>query len=99
MEGSHEREYGEHLGGEVRGSPPVLSAEGDLGDLLPSAEAIVHGAPAKALRAKLRMDAAAEVGSQMGARLACLLREREVGGDGEGRRDAAQGEAVRAVSA
>ncbi len=34
MKVPHDREHLEHLLGSLRGLPPVLSAEGDLGDLL-----------------------------------------------------------------
>ena len=62
MEVAHDLEDGEHL---LCGSwvlPPVLPAEGDLGDLLTRAEAVVYGAAAKALLPEVCVDAAAEVG-------------------------------------
>src|SRR5262245_297699 len=55
---------GEHLKHPLRGSwrpPPVLTAERDLGDLLPSTEAVVSGATRKAPLPEGLMDTAAEV--------------------------------------
>lgn len=78
MEVPHDREYLEHLLCDSWGPPPVLSAEGDLGDLLPSAEAVVHGATPKALLPEACVNAAAEVRLQIGASLPGIFSDREV---------------------
>ena len=69
--------------------PPVHSAEGHLGNLLPCAEAVVDGTPTKALLPEVSVNTAAEVCLQMGARLASLFRDWEVCLDGECRGNAA----------
>lgn len=97
MELPHDREHVEHLPGGVRSLPPVLSAEGALGDLLSRAEAVEDGAAGKAPLPQLGVDAAAEVGLQVGAGLPGGLVSREVGRGGEGQRDTAQSETVAAV--
>ncbi|HEX6478592.1 MAG TPA: hypothetical protein VF043_07090, partial [Ktedonobacteraceae bacterium] len=58
--------------------PPVSSCEGDLGNLLPCTEAVVDGAPSKALLPEACVNAAAEVRLQMVTSLAGLFRDREV---------------------
>jgi hypothetical protein len=78
MEVSHDREHLEHLLCSSRGPPPVPSAEGDLGDLLPGAEAVVNGAPPKALLPEACVNAAAEVRLQIGTSLPSVFRDREV---------------------
>lgn len=80
MEIPHDREHLEHLLCGSRGMPPVLSTEGDLGDLLPGAEAVVHGATSKALLPEACVNAAAEVRLQMGTSLPGVFRDREVCG-------------------
>src|SRR6266540_3718986 len=90
MELPHDREHPEHLLRGSRRAPPVLSAEGDLGDLLPRAEAIVDGATRKALLPEALMNPAAEVRLQIGTGLPGLLLDREVCRGREGRRDTAQ---------
>jgi hypothetical protein len=78
MELPHDREHLEHRLRSVRRPPPVLSAEGDLGDLLPCAEAVVHDATRKSLLPEVLMNAAAEVRSEIGAGLPCGFVDREV---------------------
>ena len=77
MEVPHDREHLEHLLCSLRGPPPVLSAEGDLGDLLPRAEAVVHGATPKALLPEACVNAAAEVRVQMRTSLPGFFSDRE----------------------
>src|SRR5690606_17590504 len=72
-------------------------AEGALRHLLPGPEAVEDRAPREALRAEVRVDAAAEVVQEVHARLARVLVHREVGRLGERQRHAAQAEAARAV--
>lgn len=79
MKVAHDREHREHLLCGTRGVPPVLSAEGDLGDLLSRAEAVVNGATAKALLPEACVNAAAEVRLQMRTSLSGVFGEREVG--------------------
>ncbi len=78
MEVLHNREHLEYLLCGSRGPPPVLSAEGDLGDLLPGAEAVVNGATPKALLPEACVNAAAEARLQMGTSLPGVFRDREV---------------------
>ena len=78
MEVPHDREHLEHLLCGPRCPPPVLSAEGDLGDLLPGAEAVVDGATPKALLPQAWVNAAAEVRLQMGTSLPGIFSDREV---------------------
>src|SRR5260370_28327184 len=78
MEVPHDREHLEHLLCSSRGPPPVLSAEGDLGNLLPRAEAVVDGATPKALLPEAWVNAAAQVRFQMGTSLTGAFRDREV---------------------
>ncbi len=78
MEIAHEWEHLEHLLCRSRGLPPVSSAEGDLGNLLPCAEAVVDGTTPKALLPEACVNAAAEVRLQMGTSLAGVFRDREV---------------------
>ena len=98
MEGPHDGKHLEHLFCSSRCLSPVSSHEGDLGNLLPCAEAVVDGATSKALLPKARVNAAAEVRLQIGTSLTSGFRDREVCRDGERRRNTAQGEAVLAVS-
>lgn len=98
MEGPHDWKHLEHLLCRCRGLPPVSSCEGDLGNLLPCAEAVVDGATPKALLPEAGVNAAAEVLLQMGTSLAGVFRDREVCRDGERRRNTTQGEASLAVS-
>src|SRR6266542_3353692 len=93
----HDRERLEHPRRGVRGTPPVLPAEGDLGDLLAGAEAVVGGAAWEAPLPETLMDAAAEVGLQIRAGLPGGLVDGEIRRGGEGRRDTAQPEAAFAV--
>lgn len=98
MEGPHDWKHLEYLLCSSRGLPPVSSSEGDLGNLLPCAEAVVDGATPKALLPEAWMNAAAEVRLQMETSLADVFRDREVCRDGECRRNTAQGEASLTVS-
>ena len=93
----HDREHLEHLLRRVRGQPPVLSAEGDLGDLLPRAEAVVHGATREALLPEAVVNAAAEVRLQMETGLPRVLVDREVRRGRERQCDTAQPEAALTV--
>src|SRR6266536_1051714 len=93
----HDRERLEHPRRGVRGTPPVLPAEGDLGDLLAGAEAVVGGAAWEAPLPETLMDAAAEVGLQVRTGLPGGLVDGEIRRGGEGRRDTAQPEAAFAV--
>src|SRR5262249_30856529 len=74
-------------------------AEGDLGELLTRAEAVVHRAAREAPLWQPGVDAAAEIRPQVWAGLAGGLVDREVGRRGERRRHAAQRETTRAVGA
>ncbi|BBH20104.1 hypothetical protein Back11_14490 [Paenibacillus baekrokdamisoli] len=84
MEMPHDRKYLEHL---LRGSwglPPVMPAEGDLGNLLPRAEAVIYGATSKALLPEACVNAAAKVRLQVVAGLAGVFIDREVCRSSEG---------------
>lgn len=98
MEVPHDGEHLEHLLGGLGRPPPVLSAEGDLGGLLPCAEAVVDRAALKALLPQAGVDAAAEVRLKVGASLSGGFVDREISRGREGRHDAAQSEAALAVS-
>jgi hypothetical protein len=94
----HDREHLEHL---LRGSwglLPVVSTEGDLGNLLPRAEAVINSATSKAPLPEAFVNAAAEVRLQVEAWLTGVFVDREVCRSCEGQRDTAQAEAVLAVS-
>jgi len=98
VELAHDREHPEHLRGDAGRRPPVLPAEGDLGDLLARAEAVVDGTARKAPLPEVRMNAAAEIRLQVRARLPGGLVDGEVRRGREGGRDAAQPDAALAVS-
>src|SRR5450759_1055611 len=98
MEVPHDREHLEHPACILRGSPPVLSAEGDLGDLLSCAEAVVDSATPETPLSQAGVNATAEARLEMGTGLPCGCVDREVGRRREGRRDAAQCAAALAVS-
>ena len=98
MEVPHDGEHLEHLLCGLRDPAPVLSAEGDLGDLLPGAKALVNGATPKALLPEVCVNAAAKVCLQMRTSLPGVFIDREVCRGREDRRDTAQREAVLAVS-
>ena len=74
-----------------------MPAEGDLGDLLPGAEAVVDRATGQALLPQAIVNGAAEVRSQVRAGLPGVLVDREVRRGGERGHDAVQPEAARAV--
>jgi len=93
----HDREHLVHLGCGPRLLAPVPPAEGDLGDLLARAEAVIHGTAAETPPPEAGVDAAAEVGLQMGTGLPGRLVDREIGRSRESRRDTAQPEAAPAV--
>jgi len=78
MELPHDREHLEHPLRGSRGATPVLSAEGDLGDLLPRAEAVVNGATRKTLLPEALVNAAAEVRLQIGTGLPGVFVDREI---------------------
>jgi hypothetical protein len=93
----HDGEYREHLCGGMGCFSPVAPAEGDLGDLLPCTEAVKDCAARKPPVTQKRVDATAEVRSQVQARLPGLLVDREVRRRSERQRNAAQSEAACAV--
>jgi hypothetical protein len=93
----HDREYREHLCGGRGYFSPVAPAEGDLGDLLPCTEAVKDCAARKPPVTQKRVDATAEVRSQVQTRLPGLLVDREVRRRSERQRNAAQSEAACAV--
>src|SRR3712207_3808023 len=76
---------------------PVASAERHLGDLLAGAEAVVDDAPGEPAGAELGVDLAPGVHLEVRAGPACRLVDREVGGAGERRCDAAQPDAAGTV--
>jgi hypothetical protein len=78
MELPHDREDREHLWCASRAPPPVPSAEGDLGNFLPSAEAVVGGTTRESFLSETVVDDAAEVRLQIGAGLPGLFVNREV---------------------
>jgi hypothetical protein len=78
MELPHDREHLEHLLSDLRGPSPVLSAEGDLGDLLPCAEAVVNGATRKSLLPEVFVNSAAEIRFQIGTGMSGAFIDREV---------------------
>jgi hypothetical protein len=78
MELPHDREHLEHLHRDSRRPPPVLAAEGYLGDLLPRAKAVIHGAPREAPLPEAVVNGAAEVRLQIRAGLPGLLVDGEV---------------------
>jgi hypothetical protein len=94
----HDREHVEHLLGGSWGLPPVVSAEGDLGNLLPRAEAVINCTTSKAPLPEAIVNAAAEVRLQVEAGLAGVFVNREVNRSCEGQRNTAQAKAVLAVS-
>lgn len=98
MQVPHDRESREHLLGDSRVLPPVLTAEGDLRDLLPRPETVIDGATSKTLLSQSGVYAAARVRLQVGTGVPGGLVDRKVRRDREGRNDAAQPEAARAVS-
>jgi hypothetical protein len=57
----HDREHLEHLSRDPRRLPPVLPAEGNLGDLLARAEAVEDGATRESLLSEVVVNAAAEI--------------------------------------
>src|SRR3954463_9839531 len=77
--------------------PPVPAAEDDLRDLLAGPEAVEDRAAGEAAVPQGVVDAAAEVGLQVGARRSGGLVDGEVGGAGERQGDAAEAGATRAV--
>jgi hypothetical protein len=97
MKVPHDRKHLEHLLGGLRGLPPALSAEGDLGDLLPCAETVVDRATPKTLLPEACVSSAAEIRLQMATSLPRGFVDREVRRGREGRSDAAQREAAPAV--
>lgn len=90
MERPHDREYLEHLLRSVWRLTPVPSGKSNLRDFLSRAKAVVDGAATESLLPELRVNAAAEVRLEIGARLPGSLRDREVHRNGKGRRYTAQ---------
>ena len=98
MELPYDREDLEQLSGGLRGLTPIPPAEGDLGDLLPRAETIVHSATPKTLPPEISMDPATEIRAQIGTGLPGFFVDREIDRSREGRRDTAQPETALAIS-
>ncbi len=94
---SHDGESVVHRLRGARRPPPVDPAERHLRHPLACAEAVERGTAAEPVRSQPSVDAAAEVGPQVPARLAGRLVERKVGRPRERCGDAAQTEAVGAV--
>ena len=65
MELPHDREHRKHLLRDLRCPPPVLSAECELGDLLPRTEAVINGATREALLPEAVVNTAPEVRLQV----------------------------------
>ena len=78
MEIPHDREHLEHLLCGSRDAPPIMSAEGDLGDLLPGTEAVVNGATSKALLPEMGVNAAAKVSLHIRTGLPGIFIDREI---------------------
>ena len=78
MELPHDREHLEHLLCGPWDLSPVVSAEGDLGNLLPCAEAVINRTTSKAPLPEVGVNAAAEVRLQVWAGLAGVFIDREV---------------------
>ncbi|GHO58843.1 hypothetical protein KSB_73180 [Ktedonobacter robiniae] len=78
MQVSHDWEDCEHLPGVLWSLSPVLATEGNLGYLLPSAEAVVHCAAPKALLSEARVNAAAKVRLQIGTDLPSVFIDCEI---------------------
>ncbi|GHO70926.1 hypothetical protein KSC_098180 [Ktedonobacter sp. SOSP1-52] len=78
MQVSHDREDREHLPGTLGSLSPILATEGNLGDLLPGAEAVIDGATPEALLSEARMDAAAKVRLQIGTGLPSVFIDCEI---------------------
>lgn len=95
----HDHEHLEHPFRGFRDPPPVSSAESDLGDLLPRAEAVVHRAAREASLPESRVHAAAEVRPQIGTSLSGVFVDREIRRYRERWRDTAEPEAPLAVGA
>jgi hypothetical protein len=95
---SHDREHREHLRRRLRVLAPVPPREGDLGNLLACAEAVVPGAAWETMLPEVFMDVAPETCAQMGTGLPGGFVDREIGGRRERRCDAAQPKTMPAVS-
>lgn len=65
----HDWEYLEHLLRRRGSLPPVSTAVGDMGHLLPRAEAVIYCAAAKAKLPEVAVNTAAEISLQVVARL------------------------------
>jgi len=74
----HDGEHLERLRSDLRRPPPVVSTDGDLGDLLPRAEAVVDGASREAVLSEARVNGAAEVRLQIRTGLPSILVDGEV---------------------
>ena len=94
----HDRERRKHLRRRLRVLAPVPPSEGDLGNLLAGAEAVIHGATRETVLPEVVMYAAPEVCSQVGTGMPGRLVDREIGRRGERRCNAAQPETSPAVS-
>src|SRR5260370_35378379 len=77
MQVSHDRKHLKHLLCRSRRPSPVSSCEGDLGDPLPCAEAVVDGTPPKALLPEAGVNAAPASRSQIWGRPTRRFRGRE----------------------
>jgi len=98
MEMPHNREYLEHLLRRFPDLSPVASAEGHLGNLLSRTEAVINRTPSESTLPHAFVDATTEVRLQIEAWLSGVFVDRKVCRSSEGQRDAAQAEAVLAVS-
>jgi hypothetical protein len=75
-----------------------VSAEGNPGNLLPRAEAVINRAASKAPLPEAVVNAATEVRLQVAAGLPGIFVSCEVSRSSEGQRDTAQAETVLAIS-
>src|SRR5215813_3597687 len=98
MQSPHNREHREHLCGDTRVTPPVLSSKGDLANVLPRAEAVIHSASTKALLPEMGVNPTAEVRLKMWTYLPSTFCDRKVSRGNERWRNTAEAKTVCAVS-
>jgi hypothetical protein len=99
MELPCDREHLKHLHCDSPRPPPVLSAEGDLRDLLARAKAVINGTAGKALLPEAVVNGAAEVRLQIWTGLPGVLGDGEVIRGYKGRRDTTQPKTAFTISA
>jgi hypothetical protein len=99
MELPHDREHLKHLHCDSPRPPPVLSAEGDLRDLLARAKAVINGTTGEALLPEAVVNGAAEVRLQIWTGLPGVLGDGEVIRGYKGRRDTTQPKTAFTISA